>query len=48
VKKCILSFGDSLGSIMKLHEFKLAQLQVIQAECLEKLDIPENYQVQLF
>ncbi|BCX74257.1 DEAD/DEAH box helicase [Acinetobacter sp. Tol 5] len=33
---------------MKLHEFKLAQLQVIQAECLEKLDIPENYQVQLF
>lgn len=33
---------------MKLHEFKLAQLQVIQAEYLEKLDISENYQVHLF
>ena len=33
---------------MKLHEFKLAQLQVIQAECLEKLDISENHQVHLF
>ena len=33
---------------MKLHEFKLAQLQVIQAECLEKLDISEKHQVHLF
>lgn len=33
---------------MKLHEFKLAQLQVVQAECLEKLDISENHQVHLF
>ena len=42
MKKRILSFGASLGSIMKLHEFTLAQLQVIQAEYLEKLDISEN------
>ena len=33
---------------MKLHEFKLAQLQVIQAECLEKIDISENHQIYLF
>ncbi len=33
---------------MKLNEFKLAQLQVIQAEYTEKLDISENHQVHLF
>lgn len=48
MKKRIHSFGVSLGSTMKLHEFKLAQLQVVQAECLEKLDISENHQVHLF